>query len=122
MQLKSTLISPYNHVEVRIVAAITPYRAARYELRRTTENFIEVYINAPLEVCEKRDIKGLYAMARSGEIKAFTGIDDPYEEPLSPDIVCYTSEESINESIAKVIAELERLDYIPARLQLEFCI
>lgn len=97
---------------VVIVAAISPYRAIRDELRRTTENFVEVYVNAPLEVCEDRDVKGLYAMARSGEIRAFTGIDDPYEEPLNPEIVCYTSQESIKKSIAKVIVELERLDYI----------
>jgi adenylylsulfate kinase len=107
---------------VAIVAAISPYEAARNELRRTTNNFIEVYVNAPLEVCEARDVKGLYAMARAGEIKAFTGIDDPYEEPLNPDIVCYTSEESVKESITKVTAELERLDYIPAQPQLEYSI
>ncbi len=107
---------------VAIVAAISPYRATRDELRQTNENFIEVYINAPLEICEERDVKGLYAMARSGEIRAFTGIDDPYEEPLNPDIVCYTLEESIKESIAKVIADLERLDYISAKPQLEYCI
>ena len=98
---------------VAIVAAISPYRAARDEVSRNAENFIEVYINAPLEVCEERDVKGLYAMARAGEVRAFTGINDPYEEPLNPDIVCYTSEESVDESIAKVIAELERLEYIP---------
>jgi adenylylsulfate kinase len=107
---------------VAIVAAISPYQAARDQVRKTTENFIEVYINAPLEVCEKRDIKGLYAMARAGEIKAFTGIDDPYEEPLNPDIVCYTSEESVEASIAKVVAELERLEYIPAKPQIEYFI
>ena len=107
---------------VALVAAISPYRATRDELRQTNENFIEVYINAPLEICEERDVKGLYAMARSGEIRAFTGIDDPYEEPLNPDIVCYTLEESIKESIAKVIADLERLDYISAKPQLEYCI
>ncbi len=104
---------------VAIVAAISPYRNARDEVRQMTENFIEVYINAPLEVCEERDVKGLYAMARNGEITAFTGINDPYEEPLNPDIVCYTSEESVEESIAKVITELERLEYIPAKLRIE---
>lgn len=97
---------------VAIVAAISPYRAARGELQRTTENFIEVYVNAPLEVCEAPDVKGLYAMARAGEVRAFTGIDDPYEEPLNPDIVCYTSEESIKKSIAKVLAELEGSNHI----------
>ncbi len=107
---------------VTIVAAISPYRAVRDELRMTTENFIEVYVKAPLEVCESRDVKGLYAMARSGQIKAFTGIDDPYEEPLNPDIVCYTSEESVEESMARVTAKLEQLDYIPAQPQLEYSI
>jgi adenylylsulfate kinase len=107
---------------VVIVAAISPYRAVRNELRRTTENFIEVYVNAPLNVCEVRDVKGLYAMARAGEIKSFTGIDDLYEEPLNPDIICYTSQESIQESIARVIAELERLDYVPLEPQLEYSI
>lgn len=107
---------------VAIVAAISPYRAARDELRRTTENFIEIHVDAPLKVCEDRDVKGLYAMARSGEIKAFTGIDDPYEEPLNPNIVCYTSEESVKGSVAKIVAELERLDYILAKFQLEYCI
>ncbi len=107
---------------VAIASVISPYRAARDELRRTTENFIEVYVNAPLEVCEARDTKGLYAMARAGEISSFTGIDDPYEEPLNPDIICYTSEESIEESIAKVIAELEQLDFIPTKPQLEYSV
>ncbi len=105
---------------ITIVAAISPYREARDEVRKTTENFIEVYINAPLEVCEQRDTKGLYAMAREGEIKAFTGINDPYEEPLNPDIVCYTSEETVADSVAKVIAELERLEYIPAKPEIDF--
>lgn len=104
---------------VAIVAAISPYRDARDEVRQLTENFIEVYVNAPLEVCEERDVKGLYAMARNGELTAFTGIDHPYEEPLNPDIVCYTSEESVEESIAKVIAELERLEYIPTKPKIE---
>ncbi|MBW4630470.1 MAG: adenylyl-sulfate kinase [Iphinoe sp. HA4291-MV1] len=94
---------------VAITAAISPYRATRDEVRRMTENFIEVYVNAPLEVCEARDVKGLYAMARSGKIQGFTGIDDPYEEPLNPEIVCYTAQETVEESVAKVINYLERL-------------
>lgn len=97
---------------VTIVAAISPYRAVRDELRMTTENFIEIYVKAPLEICEARDVKGLYAMARSGQIKAFTGIDDPYEEPLNPDIVCYTAEESLEDSIAKITEQLEKHLYI----------
>ncbi|RCJ15915.1 adenylyl-sulfate kinase [Nostoc sp. ATCC 43529] len=105
---------------VVIVAAISPYRGIREELRQTTHNFIEIYVNAPLPVCEARDVKGLYAMARDGKIKSFTGIDDPYEEPLYPDIVCYTSEETIEESIRKVITELESQDYITPKPQLEY--
>ena len=100
---------------VAIVAAIAPYRDVRNEIRMMTENFIEVYVNAPLSVCEDRDVKGLYANARAGKIQGFTGIDDPYEPPLNPEIVCNTAQESVTESITKVIAELERLDYVPAQ-------
>ncbi|PIG90800.1 adenylyl-sulfate kinase [Gloeocapsopsis sp. IPPAS B-1203] len=104
-----------------IAAIVSPYRATRDELRRTS-NFVEVYVNAPLEVCEARDVKGLYAMARAGEIIAFTGIDDPYEEPLNPDIVCYTAEETVEESVAKVISQLEHREYIGEKPQLEYVI
>lgn len=100
---------------VAITSAISPYRAIRDEIRMMSINFIEVYVNAPLEVCEERDVKGLYANARSGKIRGFTGIDDPYEEPINPEIVCYTAKESIEESIAKVIAELERLNYVQVK-------
>jgi adenylylsulfate kinase len=107
---------------VAITAVISPYRAARNEIRMMSENFIEVYVDAPLEICEARDVKGLYAMARAGEIRGFTGIDDPYEEPLDPEIVCNTAEESIEESITKVIAKLERLDYVPPMQILNYAI
>jgi adenylylsulfate kinase len=100
---------------VAITAAISPYRSIRDEIRQMTENFMEVYVNAPLEVCEARDVKGLYARARSGEIKHFTGIDDPYEAPLNPEVICCTAQESIEESVNKVIAELERAGHIPVR-------
>ncbi|MBE9011847.1 adenylyl-sulfate kinase [Pseudanabaenaceae cyanobacterium LEGE 13415] len=98
---------------IAIVSAISPYRAVREEVRSHTDRFIEVFVNAPLETCESRDVKGLYAKARAGEIKQFTGIDDPYEEPVDPEVVCYTSEETIEESTAKVILTLERLGYVP---------
>jgi adenylylsulfate kinase len=107
---------------VAIVAAISPYRSARNEIRSLGEPFIEVYVNAPLEVCEARDPKGLYAMARAGEVLAFTGIDDPYEEPLTPEVTCHTSLESVKESIAKVTIELEQRQLIPPKPQLEFFI
>ena len=77
-----------------------------------TENFVEVYVNASLAVCEARDVKGVYAKASAGMIKGFTGIDDPYEEPLSPEVVCYTAIEEVEESAAKVLACLEDLNLI----------
>jgi adenylyl-sulfate kinase len=98
---------------VAIVAAISPYRAIRDEIRMNSEHFIEVYVDTPLEVCEARDVKGLYAKARSGKIKNFTGVEDAYELPIYPEIICRTTKETIEECIDKIIAELERLDYIP---------
>jgi len=97
---------------VAITAAISPYKAIRNEIREMYDNFMEVYINAPLEVCEQRDVKGLYAKARSGEIKNFTGIDDPYEPPDNPEITCCTDQESLDESVAHVISSLEKLGYL----------
>jgi adenylylsulfate kinase len=95
-----------------MTAAISPYRAIRDEIRAMEPNFVEVYVTAPLEVCEGRDVKGLYAKARAGEIKGFTGIDDPYEEPVNPEIICYTERESVEESVQKVLTKLEQLGYI----------
>ena len=97
---------------VAITAAISPYRAIRDEVRAHTERFIEVFVDAPLEVCESRDVKGMYAKARAGEIKGFTGIDDPYEAPLAPEVVCNTARESVEHSVDQIIAELERRGYI----------
>jgi adenylylsulfate kinase len=98
---------------VAITAAISPYRDIRDEVRAMTANFLEVYVSAPLDVCESRDVKGLYAKARAGEIKGFTGIDDPYEAPLNPEIICRTDKETITESAKKVIMALEQQGYIP---------
>jgi adenylyl-sulfate kinase len=86
-----------------LVAAIAPYRSAREEVREKISDFLEVHVHAPLDVCEARDPKGLYKRVRQGEICAFTGIDDPYEEPLSPEIRCDTGTETVNESIRKVL-------------------
>ena len=97
---------------VAITAAISPYRAIRDEVRALESNFVEVYVKATLEVCESRDVKGLYAQARAGKIKGFTGIDDPYEEPLNPEIICYTERESVEDSVKKVLSKLEDLGYI----------
>ena len=97
-----------------LVSAISPYRAIRDEVRSRIGDFMEVYVSAPVEVCEERDVKGLYARARSGEIKQFTGISDPYEAPLNPEVNCETHKETLEESVNKVIAKLEEMGYIPA--------
>lgn len=97
-----------------IVSAISPYRAAREAVRERIGDFVEVFVNAPLDVCESRDVKGLYKKARAGEIKQFTGIDDPYEAPLNPEIECRTDLEDLEESINKVITKLQELGYLPA--------
>jgi adenylylsulfate kinase len=97
---------------VAIAAAISPYRAIRDEIRAMEQNFVEVYVKAPLATCEARDVKGLYAKARAGAIKGFTGIDDPYEEPINPEIVCDTAGESVAESVKNIITKLELLGYI----------
>ncbi|MEL6225129.1 MAG: adenylyl-sulfate kinase [Cyanobacteria bacterium J06626_14] len=96
-----------------MVSAISPYRAVRDEVRERIGDFIEVYANAPLEVCEERDVKGLYKKARSGEIKQFTGISDPYEAPLNPEVECRTDLESLEESTEKVLKKLEEMGYVP---------
>jgi len=96
-----------------LVSAISPYRAIRDEVRQRIGDFMEVYVSAPLEVCENRDVKGLYKRARAGEIKQFTGIDDPYEPPLNPEVNCETHKESLEESVNKVLAKLEQMGYLP---------
>jgi adenylylsulfate kinase len=96
-----------------LVSAISPYRNIRDEVRERIGDFMEVYVSAPVEVCEQRDVKGLYAKARSGEIKQFTGISDPYEAPLNPEINCETHKETLEESVGKVIAKLEEMGYLP---------
>ena len=93
---------------VAITAAISPYREVRDEVRAQTPNFVEVFVRAPLDTLVERDVKGLYRKAIAGEIANFTGVSDPYEEPLRPEVVCDTSTETIAESVAKVIATLER--------------
>ncbi len=95
-----------------LVSAISPYREIRQEVRERIGNFVEVYVNAPLEVCEQRDVKGLYKKARAGEIKNFTGIDDPYEPPLNSEVECRTDLESLEESVSKVLAKLQELGYL----------
>jgi adenylylsulfate kinase len=98
-----------------ITAAISPYREIRDEARETMgDRFIEVFVKASVEVCAERDVKGLYAKAFSGEIKEFTGVSDPYEEPLDPEIVLDTENETPEESASRLIALLEERQLIPA--------
>ena len=97
-----------------ITAAISPYKAVRDEARAMIKDFVEIYADASLEVCEQRDTKGLYAKARAGEIKGFTGIDDPYEAPENAEVVCDTEKEDVSESAQKVIDKLIELKYLEA--------
>ena len=99
---------------VAIAAAISPYRSIRDYNRKEIGNFVEVYCKCPLEVCVRRDVKGLYKKALAGEIKNYTGVDDPYEEPLNPEVILETDKETHEESVAKIIRKLEMLGYIPA--------
>lgn len=99
---------------VAVAAAISPYREIRDEVRSKVGRFVEVYVSAPIDVLAERDVKGLYKKALRGEIKNFTGIDDPYEPPLNPEVVCYSDgSETPQESAAKIIRKLEELGYVP---------
>jgi adenylylsulfate kinase-like enzyme len=91
-----------------ITAAISPYTAIRDEIRAMTQTFVEVYVEAPLEVVEERDTKGLYKKARAGIIKNFTGVSDPYEHPENPEITVHTGDESIEDSAKKILDYLEQ--------------
>jgi adenylyl-sulfate kinase len=95
------------HGVVVVVAAISPYREARDRIRAAVSNFVEVHVAAPVETCAERDVKGLYAKALAGVIPNFTGISDPYESPLEPQVVLHTERETVEESAEKVFAWLE---------------
>jgi adenylylsulfate kinase len=96
-----------------IVSAISPFKEVRDQVRRNIgEDFIEVFVDAPLEVCAERDVKGLYKKAFSGEIPQFTGVSDPYEAPAAPELHIKTDEETPQESARRVIAHLEESGYL----------
>jgi len=99
---------------VVLCSFVSPYRENRDFARSISENFVEVYVNTPLEVCIQRDVKGMYKKALNGEIKGFTGVDDPYEEPENPELVIETQKESVEESASKVISKLKELGYLKA--------
>ena len=91
-----------------VVAAISPYRETREEVKRRIGNFVEVHVDCPIEVLAARDVKGLYKRALAGEVGNFTGISDPYEPPLDPDVVVRSDRETVDESVDKIWRELER--------------
>lgn len=98
---------------VAIAAAISPYREIRDENRAKIGRFVEVYCEAPLEVLAERDVKGLYRKAIAGEIKNFTGVDDPYEPPLGAEVVIHSDRETVGESVGHVLSKLEELGFVP---------
>jgi adenylylsulfate kinase len=96
-----------------ITAAISPYREARAEARRQVSDFVEVYVRCSLDELVRRDVKGLYARALRGEIDNFTGVSDPYEEPVTPEVLVDTEFEDTATSLARVLAFLEEAGYLP---------
>jgi len=90
-----------------LVAAISPYRAARDQVRAQVDQFIEVHVAAPVATCAQRDPKGLYAKALAGQLKHFTGVSDPYEPPLAPELVLHTETQSVEESVGQVLGWLQ---------------
>jgi len=100
---------------VAVTAFISPYRADRDQVRALMPagDFVEVFVDCPVEVCEQRDVKGLYKKARAGEIKEFTGISAPYEAPEKPELTINTAGQSVEESAKQIVAHLERHGVIP---------
>ena len=98
---------------IPIVALISPYRTSRQRARESIGAFVEVYVTTPIEVCEQRDVKGLYKKARAGEIKEMTGIDDPYEAPEHPEIVVDTLNHTPEQSADRIIDELREAGWLP---------
>ncbi|HKV90190.1 MAG TPA: adenylyl-sulfate kinase [Thermoplasmata archaeon] len=99
---------------VPIVALISPYRSSRAKARAEIGSFIEVYVNTPIDLCEQRDVKGLYKRARAGEIHEMTGVDDPYEAPEHPEIIVDTRNATPAQSADRILGELGRLGWLPA--------
>lgn len=100
-----------------ISAAISPYIETREWSRREIGNFVEVYVKCPIDVCRQRDVKGLYKRADAGLLKGFTGVDDPYEEPLNPELVIESDKVSIEEGANLIMAKLEELGYLEPEAQ-----
>jgi adenylylsulfate kinase len=100
---------------VTLTAFISPYRADRDQVRALMRagDFVEVYVDCPVEVCEQRDVKGLYKKARAGEIKEFTGVSAPYEAPNEPELTIRTSQQSVEQSALQILAYLEQRGLVP---------
>jgi adenylyl-sulfate kinase len=103
------------HGVIVIVAAISPYRESRDLARREIKNFVEVFVKCPIEVLIERDVKGLYKKALAGNLPHFTGVSDPYEEPLNPEILIETNRETPEASAAKILGLLENMGYLENR-------
>jgi adenylyl-sulfate kinase len=97
---------------IAISAAISPYRDVRDEVRGLHQRFFEVFVRCTIDKLVERDVKGLYKKALAGEIKSFTGVSDPYEEPLKPELVVDSSAETVEQSLGKLLVRLEELNYI----------
>jgi len=91
---------------------VSPYREMRARARAAVGSFVEVYVKCPLEVCAARDVKGMYKKAKAGEIREFTGVSDPYEEPLHPDLVVETDREPLEGSVGRVLARMKELGFL----------
>ncbi|MBN1354788.1 adenylyl-sulfate kinase [bacterium] len=98
---------------VAIAACISPYVSIRNRNRDLIGNFVEVYCKCAVQVCAQRDPKGLYAKAFAGEIKGFTGVDDPYEEPENPEVTVFTDSETVEDSLTRIVTRLEDMGYLP---------
>lgn len=99
------------HGVIAIAAAISPYRETRDEVKRRIGRVLEVFVDCPLDVLSARDPKGLYKKALAGEIQNFTGVSDPYEPPLNPDVVVATDHDTVEEGVAKIVGELKRRNW-----------
>jgi adenylylsulfate kinase len=95
-----------------LTSFISPYREMRDRARAQIENFMEIYVNTSLETCMKRDVKGMYKKAMAGQIKEFTGVSDPYEEPLKPELTLVTDNETLEQSTERVLARMKELGYL----------
>jgi adenylylsulfate kinase len=100
-----------NNVVV-LASFVSPYQRQRRKARKEIKQFVEVYVRCPVKICMKRDVKGMYKKALEGKIKHFTGVDDPYEEPESPELIVDTDIESVEESVGKVLQKIEQLGYL----------